>query len=366
MRTYSVYRTCTALTAFVVVLALMPSVAFAQEATVKAPAPIFLLPDATRVPLRTAAAGTRLRVLEENADWVKVEFHDPQFGPRVGYIEARHVTIRRPELEPMDLSVKPEPARVPAQVESAPVRQVPQQEVRQARSFKRAWIDVNLGFAAAAESRYESIFEGELYRETATFSARYRSPAGAEFDFGGGVMLSPRMGIGISFAGTAHEDNAELRVRIPHPTFFNTHASDTAPTEEKILRSEGSVNIQAMLVGQLSERLGARVFGGPSYFRLRLDAVSDIIYVHDFLLFQPVHEVEIRSYETTRIDFDDGGGWGFHVGGDLSFFFNRTVGVGWFAKYSRGTVKAFDPLPGATREFTTGGFQSGGGLRLRF
>jgi hypothetical protein len=66
------------------------------------------------------------------------------------------------------------------------------------------------------------------------------------------------------------------------------------------------------------------------------------------------------------IDFEDGGGWGFHVGGDVNVFFNRVIGLGWFAKYSQGSVEVFDPLSGEDWQLRTGGFQSGGGLRLRF
>ena len=46
-------------------------------------APVFLLPDTTRTPLRTLAAGTAVRVLEEKGDWVRIEFRDNQYGARV-------------------------------------------------------------------------------------------------------------------------------------------------------------------------------------------------------------------------------------------------------------------------------------------
>lgn len=349
---------------FALALMLVPSTAAAQDAVVKTPAPIFLLPDAGRVPLRTAAAGTRLRVLEENRDWVKVEFHDPQFGPRTGFIEARHIEIIRPELQPMDLSIRREPARP---VVTEPAEEAPRQPPPPvARRFARSWIDVNIGVAAAAESRYGSIVEGTLYSETVTFTADYRSPLGAEFDFGGGVMVTPHFGIGISFTGTAHQDNAELGIRIPHPFVFNAHASDSAPTEDELTRSEGSANIQAMFVSSPSDRVSVRLFGGPSYFRIRQEAVSNIIYDQVYLIFSPANEVEIVRYETEVIDYDDGGAWGFHIGGDVTFFFNRVVGLGWFARYSRGSVEVFDPFTDEGRKFDTGGFQSGGGLRLRF
>jgi len=82
-------------------------------ATVTTSAPIFVLPDSTRSPLRTVAANTVVRVLEKQDSWVKVEFSDPQFGARVGYIEARHLRIARPATQPShkgDSGKAPQPA----------------------------------------------------------------------------------------------------------------------------------------------------------------------------------------------------------------------------------------------------------------
>lgn len=66
-----------------------------DEAVMIEAAPAFLLPDTTRTPLRVLERGTRLRVLEERGDWVRVEFNDPQFGPRVGYVQRKYVQISK-------------------------------------------------------------------------------------------------------------------------------------------------------------------------------------------------------------------------------------------------------------------------------
>jgi hypothetical protein len=83
------------------------------SATVNEPAGIYLQPVATRTPLRTAAPGTRLRVLSTQDDWLQVEFNDPQHGVRVGWIHAGLVRVSSPETTPLDLSV-PNAAESPA------------------------------------------------------------------------------------------------------------------------------------------------------------------------------------------------------------------------------------------------------------
>lgn len=360
-------QNATSLRLLLLFVLLVPAPVFAQEATVTTAGPIYLLPDADRIPLRTAAPNTRLRVLEEAPDgWVKVEFRDPQFGVRTGYIEARHLRIHRPELEPIDLSIGREPALKPVPADEA-FQPAPVYEPQLAgRRFARGWIDVNVGFAVAGEPGFGTVYEPVLFDEVARVSADYHSPAGAEFDFGGGFMFTPAFGLGASFAGTAHEDHAELAISIPHPRFANAYASDSGPTEEKLMRIESSASFHAMFASHISDRVTLRFFAGPSYFRIRQEAVGLIRYDQAFLFFSPANAVAITGYEPSLIDFDENGGWGFHAGGDVSVFFTRVVGIGAFGKFSRGRVEILDPLSGKDVDVTTGGFQTGGGLRLRF
>lgn len=66
----------------------------ANLATILSAAPVYLRPDPQRVPLRTLETGTAVRVLEEAGDWLRIEFRDPQFGPRVGYVERKYVRMQ--------------------------------------------------------------------------------------------------------------------------------------------------------------------------------------------------------------------------------------------------------------------------------
>jgi hypothetical protein len=235
-------------------------------------------------------------------------------------------------------------------------------------SFERGWIDVNFGVAVAAEDAFTMRTTREIFDEPADFRADYSQPRGASFDFGGGVMITPVVGVGVSFSGTAHEDAANLSARVPHPIFANVYATDDALTDTVLQRVEGGINLQAMIVAAQSERFRFRVFGGPTYFRVEQDAVTAIRYDQAFLFLQPVNAIEITEFDSERIE---GTGWGFHAGGDASFFFTRVFGVGGFAKFSRGTVDLANTLADVTGDddvasVKAGGFQVGGGLRLKF
>jgi len=102
-------------------------------------APIYIGAQVSPTPLRVAAPGTVLKVLGQQEDWLQVEFNDPQFGPRVGWVQRSLVQVRSPELEPMDLSVR----------EATPVaaaKQLPPIPGRQA-SFPRSETSIGWAFA---------------------------------------------------------------------------------------------------------------------------------------------------------------------------------------------------------------------------
>jgi hypothetical protein len=232
-----------------------------------------------------------------------------------------------------------------------------------AQSFERGWVDVNVGVAKAAGDAFSMGFTGTLFSEPAEFDASYKLPTGAAFDFGGGVMFNRYIGAGVSFTGTAHEDKASLFIRIPHPLYNNAFATDTAPTQDKFMRTEGGVNLQAMAVVAQTDRLRVRVFGGPSYFRVKQEQVSDIRYNQVYQILSRGNAVGITTYDRTETEDT---GWGFHAGGDVSVFFTRVIGVGGFARFSRATVEMEDALGVTTIDVKAGGFQTGGGLRLKF
>jgi hypothetical protein len=95
----------------------------AGTVVVLAAAPILLSPDATSEPLRVAKEGSVLRLVERDGEWCNVEFQDPQYGRRIGYIQSKYVqqsdTTER--LAPLDLSVTK--AQRPSAVAPTPPKQ---------------------------------------------------------------------------------------------------------------------------------------------------------------------------------------------------------------------------------------------------
>ena len=226
------------------------------------------------------------------------------------------------------------------------------------------WIDVNFGLASSGAGSATFTFATRLFQEQAAFAVVYPEPSrGAEFDFGGGYMFTPRVGLGLNFTGTAHEDPVGLGVTIPHPFVFNASTTASGTTEQNLTRTEGSANFQMMFVALHTENARVRLFGGPTFFRHKADMVRDIAYRQTAFPGSRTNIVTITSFEDIEVE---GSGWGVHVGGDVSYFFTRAFGLGGFARFSRGTVSVDEPMSEETQDLSVGGVQLGGGVRFRF
>lgn len=91
----------------------------AAAAVVITEAPVYLLPDATRKPLRMLPVSTALTVTRTQGDWLEVTFNDPQFGRRTGWIQQKFVKVSpvQPPPEP------PPPAPTPGAKAKPPAKQ---------------------------------------------------------------------------------------------------------------------------------------------------------------------------------------------------------------------------------------------------
>jgi opacity protein-like surface antigen len=119
----------------------------AQSGAVAAAAPVYLLPDATRTPLRTLPAGTVVRIGEVREDWVQVTFNDGALGARTGWMERRYVTIGPTVAEPPRPAVPP-----PAQPRTTQTRPAARRRTVWEPTSGRAFGTVMFDKMAAADS----------------------------------------------------------------------------------------------------------------------------------------------------------------------------------------------------------------------
>lgn len=306
----------------------------------------------------SAVQGTVLEVLGKEGDWYWVILPPDTHGTRrPGWVAARDVEIvgaqattralstpddlelrhLRAEVEALRKQLAAVQSDAPKSRSAADAADKPQASVARTSKGNRFWVDVNIGIAQPAADSYTVQAQQVQFGERATYTTRYSFPSGVDFDFGGGYMFTPRFGVGVSFVGTAHEAPATLGIEIPHPNFFDAFAVDSAPTDTDLARVEASVNLQAAFVAVNNERLRLRLFAGPTFFSVKQDTIRDIRYEQAFLILSPVNAVGITTFAA---GISEASAWGWHAGGDVSWFFNRVAGVG---------VRPDKPRKGGTR-----------------
>ncbi len=86
-----------------------------RTVTVTTAAPVFLLPDNHRIPLQIATEGSILLFVRTEGAWYHIEFDDPVYGRRSGYIETQYGSLSADPrtLHARDLSVQEAPGPPP-------------------------------------------------------------------------------------------------------------------------------------------------------------------------------------------------------------------------------------------------------------
>lgn len=232
---------------------------FGDVALVATAAPVYLLPDATRTPLRTLPVGVALTILQRQGDWLQVTFEDAQLGRRTAWIEAKAVRIRPASAEPAPAPPDP-PAtsgasagstpRTPAAQTRRPAARRPAAQPIGVRIFGGAaieWMSAKKSFDAVTDSDRVTTYGGgvqvtNLWRGLFIEGAAARATADGErvFVFGGDVF---RLGIPVEITMTPVDVVAGWRMPVGRVvpylgggmTFFKyQETSDFADDDENV------------------------------------------------------------------------------------------------------------------------------------
>ena len=108
-----------------------------------------------------------------------------------------------------------------------------------------------------------------------------------------------------------------------------------------------------------SQEFELAVMGGPSRLEVEQTQVLGVTPIDLTSPYDTVDRVVINSEAVRKI------GAGFNLGADLTYKLHRNYGVGFFARYAGGSLD-FPVLDSGMASYDVGGFQLGGGVRLRF
>lgn len=358
---------------------------------VMADSPIYVQPDSNREPLRVAKEGSVLRSIRIEGSFTYVEFADPDYPRRYGYIQSRFVQELAPQRqEPLDLSVpearqgvpaplaRPTPtptttqaARDPSLVQQPPPGPAPVVPA-QTRTFtprrtpRRGWLDIDAVQLQTVDRPALTLTRvGIINQEAAGVGVSYPAMSIGVTDVGvsGGVGFSHGIGLALHFDGENYTSFAGLAISIPNPYFFNNSALDAKPTSSTLSRRERALDIGAEYSVPTPDWLRLRVFAGPTYFYVANEMVTDLQYAQVATPLIRINVVSISTFSKAEVTASK---LGYHVGTDVAFFFSRHVGVGGGVRFNRATVTVHDQLTKSDADLRVGHVAVNGGLRLRF
>jgi hypothetical protein len=321
--------------------------------TVIAAAPVFLTPDASRVPLATLPVGATVKVVSKENAWYRVVFHDSQWGDRNGFMLAANLRV---EAAPPDAT--PPPGAMPQATGRAQAPATGSATPRgMAPHAARGFVSVN-GAYEGTSTGFSSTTTFVKNAEVGTVSTSYGGGHPPVIDIGGSGRIWHALGLSVAGTWSIEKTDSAVSAQVPHPFMFNAprRVEGVAPG---LKRREIAFHLDPAVLLPIGDRLQLAVFAGPSYFRARQGLVTEVtvtdVYPYDTATF-----ASATSTDATKSHL------GYNAGVDLAVDISRTVGVGLLARYSRATLTFDAPEGGTAVESRAGGLQVGGGLRVRF
>jgi len=191
--------------------------------------------------------------------------------------------------------------------------------------------------------------------ENGSLETSYDVNGGLAFDVSGAYLVTKSLAIGVGLTLFSTSTTTTIDAQVPHPFFFNQPRSVTGEFDGD--RKETAVHVQVKWLVPVSNKMLVTIFGGPSFFKVEQDIVNDFEYSESYPFDTATFTRAVAAKQSESAI-------GVNVGGDVAYYFSPNVGVGGMAQYSGATVEM--TLPSGTGDVKAGGFQVGGGIRLRF
>lgn len=223
----------------------------------------------------------------------------------------------------------------------------------------RGYANINFGFQPSPGDLVAEITR-TVYQEEGLLNVNGQVDGGPLFDISGGLRIWRNVSVGLGYHRAASGGDWRVSGRVPHPLFFNRQREfslDLAGLD----RTESALHLSFGYMIVLNDKIDVHITGGPSFFWLSQDVVSDVTIEE---VGPPFTTVVVTPQVSERNETPVGG----HIGADVAYrFYERgrmKLAGGFFLRYagSSADVQVINQDVSAD----VGGFQFGFGLRTRF
>jgi len=222
----------------------------------------------------------------------------------------------------------------------------------------RGYINLNYGMQVKSASLVTTTETFPLYDEQGKLSSSQEIDSQAPFlDVGAGFRLFGNFGLGFAYSRLSTEGSAVVTATVPSPIVYDQPRTANS-TATGLKHVEQGYHFQAVWMLPITDKFDVVFSGGPTLFQLEQDLVTSPQISE---VGPPYSAVNLTMSTVTMSDSQIG----FNVGADLTYRFANNVGVGAMVRYAAATV-GLAPEGGSALDVKVGGFQIGGGIRLRF
>jgi hypothetical protein len=193
------------------------------------------------------------------------------------------------------------------------------------------------------------------YVEPAPVSVSRGEGGAPLFDIGVAFPVAGPLGASVAFSALNTDGVATIEAGVPHPFFFD--ALRQVRGEVNIQRTEMALHAAVAFLAA-GGPVDVIISGGPSYFRVRQDLVTDVEFAEEY----PYDSADFVSASLSEANESK---LGYHAALDVTWRLSRVWGLGALLRYAAADVPLSAEGVDAASE-KAGGFQAGAGLRLIF
>lgn len=216
----------------------------------------------------------------------------------------------------------------------------------------QGFVNVNVGVQGGSRS-LDTSTEFTIYDETGSLTTTQDVGGGAFFDVSGGYKVWRNLAVGVGFSRVSSEADVTVQASVPDPVVFDRPRSASASVSGAQY-SEVAVHLSGTWMMPVTDKVDVGFAFGPTIFLVSQDLPSALTAGDIGEPGPTIRQVSLTSVDNTTV--------GVHFGLDATYLVTPRIGAGVLIRYSVGSAD----LDGATDSLTVGGFQIGGGVRVRF
>jgi hypothetical protein len=319
---------------------------------------VWTQPGGVSIVMNQLLKGQTAEVVRRIGDWYEIVAPPGSGGGdrRTGFISASQVVLE---------SGRPSSQR-------ARQTRPPARTARVRPPFSRIFT-VGAGYQAGTDLTQSFTSFTDVFAEAGSIATNFGKRSGLAINALFAQPLRGQFGVGVGFDAYLRNQAANVDARVPHPFFFNQLRTATFETSGLSAR-DAALNIPLVWMPPARRKVRILAFGGPTIFHVSQAVVTSLALDSQYP-YDTVSITSVRTGERTKTLL------GYHVGGDVSYFFTPSrraprgastrpgpgylIGLGVDLHYSHAKMR-FNNDVGVTTEGSAGGFSVATGLRFGF